>query len=385
MRFVQIKDFCAVFKQSENIGVSGRMFFIEKSWPAKTPGPAIAPIFLPFAGCSGHCVFCAQEAQSGKRKIAKSRDIALALEECRNNLIARRQNGGLPPQVAFYGGTFTALPEGEWKMCMDFIRGAIGAGLADSFRCSTRPDRLEPARLAELSASGCALLELGLQSFSDYALEKCRRGHDGRQCAQACLDAAKAGLAVCAHLMPGLPGGSREDFLADVALALDLGVKYMRFSPCLVLAGSPLEKMWKAGGHRPWKMEETLEALAEGLLTAIERGGSVIRLGLCPQEELEAATLAGPAHPSLGSRAMGRAILLAVKNMRLELEAMHGLDFSREDDQKPALKLYAPLFSKGCLMGWRGELKGAWASLGLGPKSLRFHEAPFLRLEADIC
>ena len=185
-------------------------------------------------------------------------------------------------------------------------------GCITRFRCSTRPDRLDAALLARLRRHGCRTVELGIQSFSDTALQASERHYSGRQATEACRLVRDAGLALGVQLLPGMPGHQPEDFLADVRRALDLGADMLRFYPCLVLAGTELARRWQQGLYAPWPLPRTLSLLARGWLYARRAGVPVIRMGLAPEPGMEAALLAGPADRNLGGRVLGRALWLHV-------------------------------------------------------------------------
>ena len=147
-------------------------------------------------------------------------------------------------------------------------------------------------------AHGCRTVELGIQSFSDTALQASERHYSGRQAAEACRLVRDAGLALGVQLLPGMPGHQPEDFLADVRRALSLGADMLRFYPCLVLAGTELARRWQQGLYTPWPLPQTLSLLARGWLYARRAGVPVIRMGLAPEPGMEAALLAGPGKAS---------------------------------------------------------------------------------------
>ena len=69
-----------------------------------TPRRRILPIFVPHAGCPNDCVFCNQKRISGSLLPASAetvRDAVSVLEP------------GSGYELAFYGGSFTAIPEAE--------------------------------------------------------------------------------------------------------------------------------------------------------------------------------------------------------------------------------------------------------------------------------
>lgn len=329
---------------------------------------SIYPIFLPFWGCPQKCVFCSQEEQTGKRGIHNLEWIKTMLGQCGEDLKLARDNGRPCMEIAFYGGTFTALPETAWHLSLKFARTALATGLASSFRCSTRPDALSPGRLSELADSGCHLVELGIQSFNDAALARSARGLDGRQCQDACLLPEKFGLKVGVQLLPGMPGCDAETFLDDVNMAIKLKADCLRFYPCLVFRNTKLAKWWKAGLYSPWSLAQTLEALSAAWLRAACHGVTVIRMGVAPQEGMEEAILAGPRHPSLGTIIKSTALLKLVRNMA----AMAGADASR-------LRLLAPAHVHGYFWGWQGALRDEWKKIGLA--EIQFIQGDYLALQ----
>lgn len=340
-------------------------------WPAPARGGAIVPVFLPHFGCPRRCLFCAQEVQTG---VAGNAGLPGLLAEARARLDARAARGEPPAELAFYGGTFTALPAQALHACLDFASNARRAGLVTAFRCSTRPDAVDAAVLGRLAAAGCATVELGVQSFADAALARTARGYTRPQARAACALVAASGLELVVQLLPGMPGVTPTVFLDDVRAALSLGARALRFYPCLVLEGTGLAALWRAGTYAPWNLATTLETLARAWLLARKAGAAVLRMGVAPEEALEDALLAGPWHPALGSRVLGRALLLAASELARGLEPL----------QAPARwSLDAPAFTRGHFWGHAGELREAWAALGIGPGNVRFGREPVLRLRLE--
>lgn len=319
------------------------------SWPRRSPRK-IRSVFLPYMGCPGRCVFCAQDLQTGHKPPAGEADARNILRQCQQELEKLAAIGRPAPELAFYGGTFTALPDNIWHLCLLFAQKMYARQLISGFRCSTRPDCLPENRVKDLLHSGCQLVELGIQSFQERPLELSGRGYGPEQALQACRQLRTAGLGPGIQLMPGMPGSSQADFMADVRIAATLHAACLRFYPCLVLAGSRLHTLWRQGLFSPWSLDAAIDALAKAWLLALNAGIPVIRMGLAPEAGLDAAVAAGPAHPALGSRVMGRALLFAVRNT-LTVHA--------------AFEIFAPRSCQGFFWGWRGELAGAWCQLGL--------------------
>ena len=327
----------------------------------------VYPVFIPFSGCPMHCVYCAQDRQTGTDI---SSGLAPILAETESSLSA------LPPctkgrsrELAFYGGTFTALPAGERRACLAMLDRLRDAGLVTHARCSTRPDALSPAIFSELKAHGIDLIELGIQSFDTAALASSRRGYDGGTALRACLMVQEAGFELGIQLLPGMPGSSPEVFIKDAELALDLHPSCLRFYPCLVPAGTVLARWLEEGRYSPWSLEETVSTLGRALARAWQEKVPVIRLSVAPEPAFDAAVLAGPRHPALGALIQAEALLVSVQNAAEKL------------DRTPQA-LLLPRSCQGFMYGERASLKPRWEALGLGPKRIFFTDGEQAELRA---
>lgn len=331
---------------------------IKISWE-ETFHPGIVPVFLPFMGCKKRCVFCAQNLQTGMESPHELSDFALILKKSRLMLHNYKKRWGYPAELAFYGGTFTMLPKESWKMCIEFANSCLKEQLINEFRCSTRPDALEEQRLATLRENGCHLIELGIQSFNTVSLRQTQRGYDCGTALSACKTVGESGFKLGIQLLPGMPGQSPANFLEDVRLAISTKAELARFYPCLVIANTALAEMWKAGKYKPWNMEETIEALSDAYVLGRNAGMSISRIGLAPDVSLYSSILAGPAHPSLGSRIMAFALYKII-----------ALRLAEAGRERIIRRLYLPSQVQGFFWGWRRELKDKWEDLGVDSKRI---------------
>jgi hypothetical protein len=114
----------------------------------------------------------------------------------------------------------------------------------------TRPDCLPPEvldLLVECSRKCWFWLELGMQSHLDRSLEWLGRGHDYQAFEDAVLRGKGAGLRVCAHVILGLPGETREEMLAGATVLNRLGVDGVKLHLLHVMKGTPLEGLYRRG------------------------------------------------------------------------------------------------------------------------------------------
>ena len=328
----------------------------------------IIPLFIPFAGCPYRCIYCAQDKQTGlttpQSPIALLESLAKILDG--KNGENTGENDGLPPhfEFAFYGGTFTALPESIQLRCLEMLAPYKACGRLSRIRCSTRPDTLDPAHLLRLRKAGLDLVELGIQSFNDTALRVSSRGYDGNTALSGCRMIQDSGLALGIQLLPGMPGVTPDIFLEDACRSLELSPACLRWYPCLVVEETPLALLWRKKLYHPWDTGTTVATLGKALALAWTRRVPVIRLSLAPENELDAAVLAGPRHPALGNLIQGEALYLTL------LDRLKDLPLPVEAD--------LPSFCQGFFYGDGGALRPRWESLGLTPGRIRWipgHEA----------
>ncbi|WP_415719425.1 TIGR01212 family radical SAM protein [Maridesulfovibrio sp.] len=152
----------------------------------------------------------------------------------------------------------------ELKCALDQLNGLPGlAGLC----IGTRPDCLDNEKLALIKNLGLkeTWLDLGLQSSNNATLKRINRGHTAEQFAEAVQMAHGHGVDVCAHLIAGLPGESKADFLESVRFLNELPIAGIKFHNLFVGRGTPLKKLYDAGEFTPIGKDEYIDALVEAI------------------------------------------------------------------------------------------------------------------------
>jgi histone acetyltransferase (RNA polymerase elongator complex component) len=257
--------------------------------------PLIIPIFLPYLGCSQRCLFCNQKATV--QKVPSPSSVQTFIKASLVSLPSDEKTR--EKQVAFYGGTFTAIPKNEQSTYLKTVQPFLTSGLIDSIRISTRPDALDAEIIKTLKEHGVKTVELGVQSMINEVLLLSKRGHSAEDVVSAISRLKSRGFEVGLQLMIGLPGDTFDRFLQTLDQVIDLKPDFVRIHPTLVLKGAPLESLWSSGRYSPLSLDEAIHWLKRGLLKLEAASISVARVGLQPTEDLERDLLKGPYHPAL--------------------------------------------------------------------------------------
>ena len=251
-------------------------------------------VFVPHAGCPHQCSFCDQRAISGAQAAPDGAAVAALCARAEGELAQK----GRTAQIAFFGGSFTAVPRAYMIELLEAARPFLGRGVFTGVRISTRPDCIDDETLDTLARYGVTAVELGVQSMDDTVLSKNGRGHTAADTNRASALVRAHGLELGLQMMTGLYGANGASDLMSARLIAALMPATVRVYPTLVLEGTRLAALWRAGLYRPQTHQEAA-ALGARLLDFFEaRGVRVIRMGLHAQPSLAGHLLAGPYHPA---------------------------------------------------------------------------------------
>lgn len=255
----------------------------------------IIPFFITHSGCPHQCVFCNQKNITGQtRPVAPSAVPQKITEYLAGNSSER------PAQVAFYGGSFTALPGEIQKSYLAVVQPFIHTGQIAGIRLSTRPDCITNEILSLLHEYHVTAIELGVQSMDDVVLTRSGRGHTTADTVNAVSLIKSSDFLIGLQLMPGLPGDSADRFMKTIGLVIELKPDFVRIYPALVIKDTPLEDLYTSGRYMPLSIDDAVTLCREALERFELAGIDVIRIGLQPTEELErpGTIIAGPYHPA---------------------------------------------------------------------------------------
>ncbi len=93
-------------------------------------------------------------------------------------------------------------------------------------------------------------IEYGLQSFHDKTLKRINRGHTVAHFIDAVKHTEKRGINVCAHVILGLPGETKEDMIQTARSISTLDIRGIKIHHLYVINGTPLADMYKKGEYK---------------------------------------------------------------------------------------------------------------------------------------
>ncbi|MFC1666453.1 elongator complex protein 3 [Candidatus Omnitrophota bacterium] len=263
----------------------------------------VIPIFIPHAGCPYRCVYCDQHRISGSVSAPTLKEMHSVI---RRNLRTMAEDER--KEVAFFGGTFTFLPDRLQEKYLEAAFSYVKKGIIHGIRMSTHPEAVSDKSMKRFKRKGGCSVELGVQSLDRAVLKKIKRETSLKAVRRASRCIRKAGLELGVQIMLGLPGDTIKKSIQTVKTLIELKPETARIYPALVLRGTELEHYLRSGKYRPLSLDEAIEWAAEISDIFENSGVKVIRIGLHPSKALDSAkaVLGGPYHPAFGEMVRSR-------------------------------------------------------------------------------
>lgn len=190
------------------------------------------------------CIFCGGGG-SGSHGIKRKLSITAQLEDGKE--VMRRKYRASKFIAYFQAFSNTYAPLNHLK---ELFSEALAVSDVVGLIVATRPDCLPDDvldYLREINDQTYLWLELGIQSIHDRSLKFINRRHD-HACSVDAIKRAKArSIKVCAHIILGLPGETREDMLATAGELNRLGVDGVKIHLLHVMKGTKLAEMYGLG------------------------------------------------------------------------------------------------------------------------------------------
>ncbi len=303
-------------------------------------GIVVVTVFSsPFSCPHGTCTFCPGGPRLGTPQsyLPESPGMKSALAykfdpyfQARNCLSKYEANGHEVSKVEtiIEGGTFIAVPK-EYQLSFvkgvyDGLNGLVSLDLESAQRLNegarsrcvgltleSKPDWCRPEDIDLELSYGITRLEVGVQSLRDDVLAKSNRGHTVDDSVRALQTARDAGLKVTVHMMPGLPGSTPDEDLADLLRLFvddDFRPDMSKLYPTLVVPGTSLARQFELGTYVPYGLETVVDLLSE-MKRFIPPWHRIMRIQReIPAKEIEGGVTRGNLRQLVLQRAMEKGI-----------------------------------------------------------------------------
>lgn len=200
-------------------------------------------VHIPF--CASRCPYC-DFATAPATTALRARYLAALARELEGE--GRRLGRPRVRTLFFGGGTPSLLDPGEIASLGEAIRASFELRPRE-VTVEANPATLDRARLGAWRELGLTRLSLGAQTFAERGLRALGRTHQASD-VSAAVDAARTvGADVSLDLIFGWPGQTEDDWRADLAAAVALGVDHLSAYP-LELHLEPEESVanWPGAG-----------------------------------------------------------------------------------------------------------------------------------------
>lgn len=190
------------------------------------------------------CIFCGGHG-SGSYGIRRDLDVAAQLEDGKEVMRRKYRASKFIAYFQAYSNTYADVDR-----LRELFYEALAVPDIVGLIIATRPDCLPDDvldYLQELSSQTYLWVELGIQSMHDRTLELINRRHDHSCSVDAIARAKSRGLQICAHIILGLPGETREKMLAMAGELNRLGVDGVKLHLLHVMKGTRLAEMHGRG------------------------------------------------------------------------------------------------------------------------------------------
>ncbi len=248
-------------------------------------------IFIPHMGCPNMCSFCNQRTISNS-SAPSPREVGAMLEKACEQLPEGRS------EIAFFGGSFTAVDREYMTDLLEQAYPYIQSGRVRGIRCSTRPDCIDKDVLKVLKNYGVTAIELGAQSMDDEVLAANNRGHSADDVLTASALIKEHDFELGLQMMTGLYRSSPEKDMDTAEKIADIHPDTVRIYPTVILKGTRLGELFESGEYVPYSFDIAAEICADMLELFEQKNIRVIKLGLHASETVEEDMIGGFYHPA---------------------------------------------------------------------------------------
>ncbi len=211
---------------------------------------------------SDGCIYCNARG-SGTGASLEGLSIAVQIEQAKQRLTKKYKAKKFLAYFQSYSNTYAPL-----DVLRNMYDEALSVDDVIGLSVGTRPDCVgEPVLdlLQQYARDRLIWVEYGLQSANDATLKRINRGHDFACFQRAVTATSDRGIEICAHIILGLPGETREDMYATARAIATLPVTGIKLHLLYVVRGTPMEKLYASGGYRCLEQQEYADIVCDVL------------------------------------------------------------------------------------------------------------------------
>lgn len=206
------------------------------------------------------CIFCSKGG-SGDFAASGLLSIADQIKEAIERISKKYAGNSYIAYFQAFTNTYAPVSYLE-KIFTEAIMDSRIAGLS----IATRPDCLEPGKielLAKLNRIKPVTIELGLQTTNEDTARYINRGYALDVFDDTCYRLKEAGIPVVAHMIVGLPGETKDDYLATARHIGGLKLDGIKIQLLHVLRDTDLANDYNEGKFEALSLEEYVNTVVD--------------------------------------------------------------------------------------------------------------------------
>lgn len=210
----------------------------------------------------GGCIFCDENgsfSQAHSNSLSIEEQLKVGIERIKKRFKAKK----FISYFQAYTNTYASVEKLKYLYDKAISNEEI-VGLS----IGTRPDCVDKEKIDLISSytdKNYVWIEYGLQSIHDKTLKLINRGHTSQDFINAINLTQNRGINICAHVIIGLPGETRENILHTAKILADLGVNGVKIHLLCVLKNTRIETMFNQGEFVPLSMQDYIETVCDFL------------------------------------------------------------------------------------------------------------------------
>ena len=209
---------------------------------------------------TGGCIYCNTKG-SGTGAFGQGLSITQQIERSKARIARRFKTEKLLAYFQSYTNTYAPV-----ERLQAIYDEALAVENVVGLAVGTRPDCVDEAVLDLLEGYArdhLIWIEYGLQSAHDRTLGRINRGHDFACFEEAVIATRGRNVRICAHVILGLPGETREDMLATADAIAALKIDGVKLHLLYVVQGTALEALYKKGRYRCLEQQAYVRLVCE--------------------------------------------------------------------------------------------------------------------------